>query len=281
MTAQVIQATPVAGALGADITGVDLSKDLDNESFDAIHQALLDHCVIFFKDQDITPEQQLDFAKRFGGIHHHPYMQGMPNHPDIFEILKTETDPHNFGGVWHVDQMFTPKPNMATILYAKEVPEAGGDTLFANMYNAYDALSDTMKDMLSGLKVLCVGDRPGKRSRKERYKELNGVKMNEEDIGVRASEHPLIRSHPETGRKSLFIGSHVDNIAGMTKGESEPILGFLRQHAVKPEFTCRFHWDAGSMAMWDNRCTQHNAVDDYAGHRRRMHRITVAGDTPF
>ncbi|MBT5108079.1 MAG: taurine dioxygenase, partial [Rhodospirillaceae bacterium] len=229
MTAQVIQATPVAGALGADIAGVDLSKDLDNESFDAIHQALLDHCVIFFKDQDITPEQQLDFAKRFGGIHHHPYMQGMPNHPDIFEILKTETDPHNFGGVWHVDQMFTPKPNMATILYAKEVPEAGGDTLFANMYNAYDALSDTMKDMLSGLKVLCVGDRPGKRSRKERYKELNGVKMNEEDIGVRASEHPLIRSHPETGRKSLFIGSHVDNIAGMTKGESEPILGFLRQ----------------------------------------------------
>jgi taurine dioxygenase len=281
MTVQDIQATPVAGALGAEISGVDLSQDLDNESFDAIHQALLDHCVIFFKDQDISPEQQLTFAKRFGGIHHHPYMQGMPDHPDIFEILKTETDPHNFGGVWHVDQMFTPKPNMSTILYAKEVPEAGGDTLFANMYAAYDALSDTMKSMLSGLKVLCVGDRPGKSSRKERYKALKGVKMNDEEIGVRSSEHPLIRTHPETGRKSLFIGAHVENIVGMTKEESDPILNFLRAHAIKPEFTCRFQWDDGSLAMWDNRCTQHNAIDDYAGHRRRMHRITVAGDAPF
>jgi len=281
MTAQAIRATPVAGALGAEISGVDLSKDLDNESFGAIHQALLDHCVIFFKDQDISPEQQLGFAKRFGGIHHHPYMQGMPDHPDIFEILKTETDPHNFGGVWHVDQMFTSKPNMGTILYAKEVPDAGGDTLFANMYAAYDALSEPMRSMLSGLKVLCLGDRPGKKSRKARYEALNGVKMNDEDIGVRSSEHPLIRTHPETGRKSLFIGSHVETIAGMTKEESDPILDFLRKHAVKPEFTCRFHWDKGSMAMWDNRCTQHNAIDDYAGQRRRMHRITVAGDTPF
>jgi len=276
-----LEATPVAGALGAEISSVDLSQDLNKETFDAIHQALLDHCVIFFRGQHISPEQQLSFAKRFGGIHFHPYMQGLPEHPEIFEILKTETDPHNFGGVWHVDQMFTPKPNMATILYAKEVPAAGGDTLFANMYMAYEALSETMQAMLSGLKVVCVGDRPGKKSRKERYKDLTGVKLAEEDAGQRNSTHPLIRTHPETGRKSLFIGSHVESIAGMTNAESEPILSYLRAHAVRPEFTCRFHWDDGALAMWDNRCTQHNAVDDYAGQRRRMHRITVAGDKPF
>ncbi len=276
---------PVSGALGAEVRGVDLGA-LDDAAFDAVHAAWLDHLVLFFPDQDITPDQQLAFAHRFGEMHRHPFMKGMPDHPDILEIIKTEDDTHTFGSVWHTDQMFNPEPAKATMLYAKETPAAGGDTLFANGYLAYQALSDAMKEMLASVRTFSVGDkfkRSGGVGRQEPYQGNPDMAAQVQDPGNQITEasHPLIRTHPETGRKSLYIGSHVQTLDGFHEAEAEPILTFLRAHAVRPEFTCRFRWSPGALALWDNRCVQHHAIADYAGQRRRMHRITIAGDAPY
>ena len=278
-----IEVSPVAGAMGVEISGVNLAGPLDDEVFRDIYQALLDYQVVFFRDQTLTPEQYLAFAMRWGGIHLHPYMKGMPDQPEIFEIIKNETDTQNFGGRWHSDQMFCPEPAKATMLYAREVPEAGGDTLYSNLYLAYETLSDGMKRMLADVKTVNLGDRKyGGRSRAERY--LQGGSMAgkvqplNQDIN---SEHPLIRTHPETGRKALYIGSHSARLAGMTDEESAPLIAYLMGQASKPEFTCRFRWRVGSLALWDNRCCQHHAVNDYHGRKRRMHRITIKGDKPF
>jgi taurine dioxygenase len=283
-----IRVRPIAGALGAEVTGVDLGE-LDDETFSEIHAAWLEHLVIFFRDQAITPQQQIAFAKRFGDIHHHPFMRGMEEYPDILEIIKEEGDTKAFGEVWHTDQMFNPKPAKATILYAKETPDAGGDTLFANMYLAYETLSEPMQALLASVKTWNVGDRKklsqGERRgppRDGRY--ANNAKMAAKvrdpgDVETEAA-HPLVRTHPETRRKVLYIGNHTQTLVGFTSAEARPILDFLAVHAVQPEFTCRFRWEVGSMAIWDNRCTQHRALNDYQGKRRRMHRITIAGDTP-
>lgn len=284
MPATTIDIRPIAGALGAELHGIDLAR-LDDDMFAAIHDALLRHCVVFFRDQDITPEEQVAFARRFGDIHYHPYIAGMPNHPEIIEVLKTEADTYNFGNDWHTDQMFNPQPAMVTMLYAKEVPPAGGDTLFANMYAAHDALSAGMRMMLDGVRAVAAGDsgknkRDG-RTRRERYASNSNVAMKEPVDLPAEVEHPLFRTHPETGRKSLYIGSHTQRLAGMKDEETDALIRYLRQHAVRPEFTCRFRWEAGSLALWDNRCVQHYAINDYQRYRRRAHRITVKGDTPF
>lgn len=278
-----IQVTPIAGAMGAEIGGVDLSQPVDDATFAEIHRAWLDNNVIFFRDQDLTPQQYLRFAKMWGGIHLHPYMKGMDDFPEIFEIIKKEDDVQNFGNRWHTDQMFCPEPAKATMLYAKEVPEAGGDTQFSNLYLAYESLSDGMKEMLSKMRTYNMGDkRYGGRSRSERYRDGSSmgdkVAPPNKDIN---SDHPLIRTHPETGRKALYIGSHTAKFLGLTDEESAPLLKYLMNHARRPEFTCRFNWKPGSIALWDNRCSQHYAVNDYHGQRRRMHRITIQGDKPF
>jgi taurine dioxygenase len=284
-----IEVKPVAGALGAEIARVNLGR-LDDETFEEIKRAWLEHLVVFFRDQNITPEQQLAFAKRFGDIHHHPFMKGMDEYPDILEIIKEEGDTKAFGEVWHTDQMFNPKPAKATILYAKETPDAGGDTLFANMYMAYDTLSEPMKALLSGVKTWNVGDRKklmdGEKAgitREGRYagNEKMSAKLRDPGDLVTEAAHPLVRTHPETGRKALYISNHTQTLQGFKGAEARPIIDFLRAHAVEPEFTCRFRWQVGSLAIWDNRCTQHRALNDYPGKRRRMHRITIAGDTPF
>ena len=280
---ETIEVRPVAGALGAEIHGVDLSETLGNQTWDEIHRAWLQHNVVFFRDQKLTPQQYLAFAKRWGGIHLHPYMKGLDDIPEIFEIIKKEDDTQNFGGRWHTDQMFCPEPAKATMLYALEVPTAGGDTMFSNLYRAYDSLSDGMKTMLADMQTFNVGDRKyGGLSRAERYAKggsmAGKVAPPKEDIN---SEHPLIRTHPETGRKALYIGSHTERFAGMTKAESQPLMDYLMEQAHRPEVTCRFRWEVGSLAIWDNRCCQHNAVNDYHGQRRRMHRITIKGDRPF
>ena len=285
MSYECIEVRPVSGALGAEIHGVDLSEPLDNQIFDEIHRAFLDNLVIFFRDQEITPGQQLAFARRFGGIHLHPYMKGLDDQPEILEIVKEVDDAYNFGGTWHTDQMFAEKPALGTLLYAKEAPAAGGDTLFANMYLAYESLSDGMKEMLAGLKTLNVGDRNkrrGGRSRAQRYGGKSTMRQKvQKPVGVQTeSAHPAVRTHPETARKSLYIGAHTQQMAGLTYEESLPLVEYLAQHAVRPEFTCRFRWEVGSLALWDNRCTQHHALNDYPGQRRRMHRITIAGDKP-
>jgi taurine dioxygenase len=283
MRSNAIDVRPIAGALGAELHGVDLAH-MSDADFDDVHEAFLAHQVVFFRDQTMTPAEQVGLARRFGDIHLHPYMEGLPGQPEVLEIIKREDDKTNFGGTWHTDQAFSPRPALCTLLYAKETPTFGGDTMFTNMYLAYEALSDTMKQTLAPLKGLFLGDRSaaaGGPSRKEKYAGQGAMRPKDPfaDEGTHA-EHPLVRTHPETGRKSLFLSSHTVKIVGMTSEESAPILGFLRQHAVRPEFTCRFRWEPGSFAIWDDRCTQHFALNDYNGQRRVMHRITVRGDVP-
>jgi taurine dioxygenase len=284
-----IEVRPIAGALGAELGGIDLGT-LDDETFGEIKAAWLEHLVIFFRNQNITPEQQITFAKRFGEIHHHPFMKHMDEYPEILEIIKEEGDTKAFGEVWHTDQMFNPKPANATILYAKETPDAGGDTLFANMYLAYETLSEPMKSLLAGVKTWNVGDRKklmhGDRmgiAPDGRYIGNERMAAKVRDPGDLQTEaaHPIVRTHPETGRKALYISNHTQTLQGFKNAEARPIIDFLRAHAVEPEFTCRFRWEVGSLAIWDNRCTQHRALNDYPGKRRRMHRITIAGDAPF
>ncbi len=279
-----IQVKPISGGLGAEIDGVDLST-LDDTAFAEINQAFLDHQVIFFRDQDITPEQQLNLALRFGDIHYHPYMLGMDDHPEILEIIKEPGETYTFGAAWHTDQMFNPSPAKATMLYAKETPAVGGDTMFSSMYKAYDGLSDAMKAMLKDVKTFNVGDRfknMGGGSRAERYAGNKSMAGKVRDPGNQITEahHPLFRTHPETGRTGLYIGSHTQGFEGMRAEEADPIIDYLRSHSIRPEYLCRFRWEPGSMAIWDNRCVQHYAVPDY-NERRRMHRITIAGDVPY
>ncbi len=278
-----ITVSRMAGALGAEIAGVDLSQDLSDAVMDEIRVALLDHLVVFFRDQDLAPRRQLAFARRWGDIHLHPFMAGMDDCPEVLEIRKTPADKRNFGGSWHTDQMFSPRPAMGTMLYAKQVPSVGGDTLFSNQYAAYDALSDGMKRMIGGLRGVCVGDRKrGGQSRMAFNAATIAMKTVEPPKDVQTtSVHPLVRTHPETGRKSLYVGNHVHGIEGFADAEAEPIIQYLRKHSARPEFTCRFRWRNGSLAFWDNRCTQHNAINDYPAETRVMHRVTVQGDMPF
>lgn len=278
-TYQHITVHPIAGTMGAEIRGADLAN-LSDEVFAEVKAAWLEHQVVLFRDQDITPEQQIAFAHRFGDIHHHPFMKGMDDYPDILEIVKEPSDTYTFGSAWHTDQMFNPKPAMATMLYAKETPSAGGDTMFANMYAAYDALSDGMKTMLADVKTWCVGSKQSNRASRYAANAAMAGKVRDPGDLQTESAHPLIRTHPETGRKALYIGSHVQSLDGFTEAESAPLLKYLKAHSIRPEFTCRVNWKPGTLTLWDNRCVQHYAVPDY-NERRRMHRITICGDEPF
>lgn len=263
---------PIAGSMGADILGFDLSKDLNDETFGEIHDALLDHGAIFFRDQTITPQEQLDFAKRWGEIHLHPHMACLDGYPGVIEIEKKETDTVAFGGNWHTDQMFTGTPARVTMLYAKEIPPAGGDTMFANLYQAYDALSDGMKEMIADLRTVSQYDKKKKRPA--------AMAPTDQDVPAPEVEHPLVRPHTETGKKALYISSDsiTRRIAGMTEAESRPILSYLINHATRPEFVCRFRWQPGSLGVWDNRRALHYPINDYNGYRRVMHRVTVVGE---
>jgi taurine dioxygenase len=275
----------IAGSLGAEVRGVDLSKDVSEEVLAEIRMALLDNLVIAIRDQTITPDQQLAFARRWGEIHLHPFMQGMEDYPEILKIVKRPTDKKNFGGSWHTDQMFSPSPAMGTMLYALEVPSAGGDTLFTNQYLAYESLSDEMKKIAGQLRTVCVGDNfkaANGLSRKERYdRQMSEMKVKDPGDVITTSVHPLVRTHPETGRKSIYIGGHVQNFDGMTDEESQPLMDFFMKQSIRPEHTCRVRWETGTLTFWDNRCTQHFAINDYPAETRIMHRITVRGDQPF
>ena len=280
-----IAVKPIAGALGAEIGGVDIAAGIDEQTFGEIYRAWLDYNVIFFRDQNITPDQQLAFANRFGDIHRHLFNKAMDDYPEITELLKRPDQKLNSGGRWHSDQMYTPQPAKATMLLAREVPAYGGDTMFSSMYRAYEALSDGMKLMLSELRAISNGDNrnnPSGMTRQERV--AAGIaQISQIDPGdaQTISSHPVVRTHPETGRQLLYVGGHTERIDGWTEAESKPLLTYLLAHAAKPEFICRFRWTEGAMALWDNRCTQHFAINDYFGHQRRMHKIMVKGDTPF
>jgi len=267
------EVTPLAGAIGAVVGGADLGA-LDDATFAEIRRLMAAHCVLAFRDQDITPGQLLEFAKRWGDVHLHPYLDGLPEHPEIIEIVKNPEDTHNFGDHWHTDQIFSPTPAIGTMLHAKEVPSAGGDTLFANMYACYDALSEGMKEMLAGLRTYNLYDKTADRSGRMR------AKIPDKDTPAAPAIHPLVRTHPETGRPALYLTDRqtTRRFAEMSEAESAPLLDFLLGHATRPEFTCRLRWEVGTLALWDNRCVLHTALDDYPGHRRVMHRITIKGE---
>jgi taurine dioxygenase len=271
-----IEVKPIAGALGAEIAGVDMSKELDDEVVGEIRHAWLDHLVIFLRDQTVTPQQQLAFAKRFGGPVEYPQLKGLPESPMITPVVKLEHERNNFGGIWHSDTTYLEIPPMASMLLAREVPPYGGDTMFANQYLAYDALSDGLKKTLDGLMGVSSSAKADvTKTREDRMKAAG------EQLKILEAEHPLVRTHPETGRKALYTSvAHTAHIKGWTEKESLPLLEFLWDHQTRPEFTCRFQWKPGSLAFWDNRCAMHNPINDYHGFRRVMHRITLAGDTP-
>jgi taurine dioxygenase len=234
--------------------------------------------VIFFRDQTLTPAQFLGFARAFGEPVAYPFVKGIDGFPEIIEVKKLEHERVNFGGVWHSDTTYLERPPMGSLLYALEVPPYGGDTLFANQYLAYESLSVGMRRFLDGATGVSSSAKADvSRTREDRIK-TGGT---EDALKELAAAHPAVRTHPETGRKALYVNTaHTARFADMTAQESAPILDFLFQHQVKPEFTCRFTWRAGSLAFWDNRAGQHNPVNDYHGFRRVMQRITLAGDTP-
>ena len=269
---------PIAGALGAELHGIDLSVDLPDDTIAAIRQALLDHLVIFFRDQALPPDRFLVLAHRFGTPIEYPFVKGIDGFPEIINVAKLEHEKVNFGGVWHSDTTYLQEPPMATLLVAREVPQAGGDTLFANQYLAYETLSEKLRDLLTNLKGASSSAKAdASRTREDRIRSDGSADARK----LLVAEHPAVRTHPETGRKALYVNrAHTVSLAGMTEEESAPLLEFLFRHQIRPEFTCRFRWTPGALAIWDNRCAQHYAINDYAGHRRIMQRITLAGDRP-
>jgi taurine dioxygenase len=272
-----IAVAPIAGALGAEIGGVDLAADLADETVAEIRRAWLEHLVVFFRDQQLPPDRFLAFARRIGEPVEYPFVKGIDGYPEIISVSKLPDETVNFGGIWHSDTVYLERPPMATMLVAREVPPQGGDTLYANMYAAYEALSPGLQRMLEGVRAVnssALAD--VSKTREDRIRD-SGTRDDREFV----AEHPVVRTHPETGRKGLYVNvAHTARFTDMTEEESRPLLRYLFEHAVRPEFTCRFRWEVGSLALWDNRCAMHNPVNDYHGFTRTMHRITLAGDVP-
>ena len=268
----------LAGAIGAEVFGVDLSADIDDDTITAIRRAWLDHLVIFFREQDLPPARFLAFARRIGRPIEYPFVKGIDGFPEITPVVKLEHERVNFGGLWHSDTAYLETPPMGTMLIAREVPPYGGDTLFANMYLAYEALSPGMRRLLDGLVAVNSSAKADvTKTREDRMRDGARADARREYEAL----HPVVRTHPETGRKALYVnGGHTVRFDGMTEAESAPLLRFLFAHQTRPEFTCRFRWAPGSLALWDNRCAQHNPINDYHGFRRVMHRVTLAGDRP-
>lgn len=271
---------PVTGVLGAEIAGIDLSQPLDAGTVAALRAALNENHVLFFRDQKLTHDQQIAFGRQFGELGAHPYVEGNPEHPEILEIITEPDDRTNFGGGWHSDVTFLEEPDLGSILYAVELPPVGGDTLFACQHAAYEALSDTMKALIDPLIGLhSARTQFGGKG----YSQRSTAMITREADHARETqvEHPVVRTHPETGHKALFVNrAFTLGIKGMTRTESQALLEMLFRHAVSEQFTCRFRWEPGSVAFWDNRSVQHYAVHDYKGQRRHMRRITIQGDRP-
>ncbi len=282
MSTQSITVNRIAGALGAEIGGVDLSQPLGDNVIGEIRQALTDNCVIFFRDQHLSPEQHLAFGRRFGALQVHDFVEGMGDNQEIIEVRKEDYEMRNFGGGWHSDVSYLEKPALGSVLYAHEVPAFGGDTMFANQYLAYENLSDGLKNTLGRMRAMHS-------ARKSYGLYASGAMQNgQRAMHIRYTDeahgevdHPVVRNHVESGKKALYVhGGFTTRFQDMTEEESAPLLSYLYQHAVRPEFTCRFRWEKGSIAFWDNRCTRHNAINDYNGQRRVMHRATIEGERP-
>ena len=281
MTYRHITVKPLAGAIGAEIFGPDLSQPLAPEVLDEIHRAHLDHLVIVFRDQDLTPDAHKSFARNFGSCHINSFFPTVEGHPDIQLVAKNPEDTRNVGDVWHTDVSYVAEPPLGSMLCAREVPESGGDTMFASMYASYDALSDGMKDMLEGLNAVHSATRSFgvKATGKEMKSKNKSMKFKYSEDAEQDAVHPVIRTHRETSRKGLYVNrSFTKHFEGMTVDESAPLLKYLYDHMARPEFTCRVRWQKGTLTFWDNRCAHHYALNDYQGQRRIMHRVTVLDD---
>jgi taurine dioxygenase len=277
-----LEVLPLCGTIGAEILGADLSR-VDDALFSQIHQAFLDHAVIVFRDQKLGHEEQIALARRFGEPDVHPIAIGMDEHPEMIRVLKPAGEPASFGTSWHTDNTFFEKPSMASVLYGATIPPYGGDTLWASMEKAYETLSPEMKKIVDGLSAVHSASRaydPAVTG-EAKYRGEAAINYRHSDIIGEEVVHPVVRTHPETGRRGLFVNPMFTiRIEGLRPGEGDAILRYLYDHATRPEFTCRLRWKPGTVAIWDNRCTQHYAIDDYEGFERVMYRVTVQGDRP-
>ena len=274
MNQQAIEVAPLTCNIGAEIHGVNLDKPLDDQTFQAIHDALMSHQVIFFRNQDITPEQHLAFGRRFGELHVHPVAPSVNDTPELMLIHTDSNSFRNNGDGWHSDVSCDERPPMGSILHLRAVPTGGGDTLFSSMYAAYDALSDQMKKILDPM----VAVHGSEHVYSHHYADKGVLRRNE----YPHAEHSVIRTHPVTGRKGIYVNStFTTHITGLKPKESSALLSFLYEHVSNPLFQCRFKWAKNSMAFWDNRCVQHFAVWDYFPETRSGVRVTVAGERPF
>jgi taurine dioxygenase len=267
----------LAGAIGAVVSGIDLAS-IDDATVAELRSLWLEHLVLFFRGQELDDDAFLAFARRIGEPVEYPFVKGFDTHPEIIEVAKLPDETVNFGGIWHSDTVYLEQPPMATMLLARELPPYGGDTMYANMYAAYEALSPAMREMLDGLRATNSSAMADvSKTREDRIRDRGAADDEQEFVAT----HPVVRTHPETGRKALYVNpAHTASFVGMTVEESSPLLEFLFRHSTRPEFTCRFRWQVGSLALWDNRCAMHNPINDYHGFTRRMHRITLAGDVP-
>jgi taurine dioxygenase len=276
MAYQTIDVHKLTPTIGAEVFGVDLAQGLGNQQFQEIHDALMDNLVIFFRDQTLTPDQHKEFARRFGKLHLHPNApRPIEGHPEILVIKADETSKRVAGEEWHSDVSCDAEPPMGSILHMHEVPSnGGGDTLFASMYAAYDALSEPLKRFLESSTAIHDS------SKAHYYYKRDGSEKRE--MQFPRSEHPVIRTHPVTGRKALYVNrGFTTRIVQLKRNESDALLEMLYRHVETPEFHCRFRWRPGSIAFWDNRCAQHHAMWDYYPLRRYGHRVTICGDKPF
>ena len=276
MQYETIKVDPLNPKIGAEISGVNLSKSLGNQTFLDIQNALMRHQVIFFRDQELTLDQHKAFGRLFGDLHIHPAAPGPEGHPEILVVHADENSKHVAGNAWHTDVSADEEPPMGSILHLHEAPKVGGDTIFASMYAAYDALSDKMKEFLGGLSALHESEHVHRRG----YVSRVGKLRDGEDV-YPSAVHPIVRTHPMTGRKGIYVNSGFTvRVNGLAAGESRALLDFLFEHIATPEFQCRFNWQNNSVAFWDNRCVQHRSVWDYHPHVRSGHRVTVKGDRP-
>jgi taurine dioxygenase len=274
----------LCGAGGAEITGIDAARPIGPDTVVELRRALAEHCLLVLRDQELTPDQQKAFARHFGPLSATPFIKPLDGHPEMMRIVREadETKKQNFGGRWHSDMTFSAEPVMGTCLYARESPPVGGDTLWANQMQAFDALSPGLQRLLEGLTVMHSARRSYGPQGVYADDDLKSMRIDVSAAALAEQAHPCVRTHPETGRKILFVNwVYAIRFADMTEEESAPLLDFLNRHSQRPEFQIRLRWRRGTLALWDNRSTQHLAVNDYAGYRRVMDRVTIAGDRPF
>ena len=279
-----IELGPMSGCLGVEISGVDLSVPLAGEVVAEIRKAFTEHHLVVFRNQSLTPDQQADFCAQLGKLATYPFVEATTEHPNVIPIIKEADQERNFGGAWHTDSSYMERPPKATCLYAVEAPARGGDTMFANTNAAFEALSEGMQRMVGDVvgiftPSLVHGSSGAFAAVGDHGKSMK--KRDNPDVAEQRVRHPIIRTHPDTGRKAIYASVyHCERFEGMTRDESLPLLRFLHEHATKLDFTTRLRWQEGTLAVWDNRCVFHYALNDYHGERRHMRRVTIEGEIP-